>query len=104
MRMVAVYESWVSTILWLKGIKRTDAASLAELVKEYDYHGFPVTASDRELVGYVTRAKLKAAIGDSSLLSGVYQKADCHQRSFIVRRQYGRDCCICQERGKLVYH
>ncbi|OCB86382.1 Cl-channel protein [Sanghuangporus baumii] len=35
---------------------------LARLVTDYNYHGFPVTASDRELIGYVTKAKLKAAI------------------------------------------
>ncbi|EJD07614.1 Cl-channel protein [Fomitiporia mediterranea MF3/22] len=36
---------------------------LDRLVKDHDYHGYPVVSSDKELYGYVMRTKLKAAIG-----------------------------------------
>jgi len=32
------------------------------LLKEYDYHGYPVLAEDKQLIGYVTRANIKTII------------------------------------------
>jgi CBS domain-containing protein len=37
-----------------------------DLVNSYDFHGFPVVRQQK-LVGYITRAKLKMAIGENIL-------------------------------------
>ncbi|THH09923.1 hypothetical protein EW145_g1683 [Phellinidium pouzarii] len=41
---------------------RSTLQDLAKLVEEHDYHGYPAITPDKELIGYITRLKLKAAI------------------------------------------
>ena len=43
---------------------------LAQIIKDYDYHGYPVVGSDKELIGYVIRNNLKSTLSkfiDSSI-------------------------------------
>lgn len=39
---------------------------LTRITKEYNFHGYPVVGSDKELIGYVTRRNLKATFGSFS--------------------------------------
>lgn len=36
---------------------------LAITTKSFDFHGYPVILENKQVVGYVTRAKLQTAIG-----------------------------------------
>ncbi|KAH8111035.1 Cl-channel protein [Phellopilus nigrolimitatus] len=62
---------------------RCTLQELSHIVEEHDYHGYPVVAPDKELLGYITRSRLKSTI--DPLLSSTPESSSSQVYTFVKR-------------------
>lgn len=63
--------------------ERVNLKELAAIIKEHDYHGYPVVAQDKQLLGYISRTALTAII--DPFLSRSPDSLDGQDFTFIPR-------------------